>query len=208
MTRLPRRTHPASISLLMLGIFLAAILTEDDPDLIARLKRKDAGAMTDVYDRYGTLAYSIVYRIIRHPQTAEDLVQEVFFRLWNRIPDFDSTRGSLAMWIVCMARSRALDHARTPEWKRRHRKSGVLVLEALCFDNDPVESISVWQQMQSVKIALANLTENERRALELAYYEGLSQSQIADKLQQPLGTVKTWIRTALIKLRREVAGEQ
>jgi RNA polymerase sigma factor (sigma-70 family) len=75
--------------------------------------------MTDVYDRYGKLAYSIVYRIIHHPQTAEDLVQEVFLRLWNRILDFDSKRGSLALWIVCMARSRALDHVRSAEWKLR-----------------------------------------------------------------------------------------
>jgi RNA polymerase sigma-70 factor, ECF subfamily len=192
----------------MLSIYLAAILAQDDPDLIARLRGRDPGAMTDVYDRYGKLAYSIVYRIIHHPQTAEDLVQEVFLRLWNRILDFDSKRGSLALWIVCMARSRALDHVRSAEWKRRGRHTSDFVMESLCFDDDPTQQIAIFQQMQAVKAALGNLSEHERNALELAYYEGLSQSQIADRLQQPLGTVKTWIRTALMKLRREVAGGQ
>ena len=192
----------------MLNIFLAAILIEDDPDLLARLRGRDASAMTDVYDRYGKLAYSIVHRITRHPQTAEDLVQEVFLRLWNRILDFDSNRGSLALWIVCMARSRALDHVRSAEWKRRGRQTSDFVMESLCFDDDPTQQIAIFQQMQAVKAALGNLSEHERNALELAYYEGLSQSQIADRLQQPLGTVKTWIRTALMKLRREVAGGQ
>ena len=82
------------------------------------------------------------------------------------------------------------------------------MIESLCFEDDPTRQIAIWQQMQAVKTALGGLTEQERKVLELAYYEGLSQSQIADRLRQPLGTVKTWTRMALMKLRREVAGEQ
>jgi RNA polymerase sigma-70 factor (ECF subfamily) len=149
-----------------------------------------------------------VYRITRHPQTAEDLVQEVFLRLWNRILDFDSERGSLGRWIICIARSRALDHIKSSEWKHRSRQNGDFPMESLCFEDDPVRQIAVLEQIQAVKSALGNLTENERRVLELAYYEGLSQSQIADKIRQPLGTVKTWMRTAIIKLRRTMAGGQ
>lgn len=164
--------------------------------------------MVDIYDRYGKLAYSVVYRITRHPQTAEDLVQEVFLRLWNRILDFDSQRGSLGTWIICMARSRALDHIKSAEWKHRNRQSGDFPMESICFDDDPVRQIALGEQTQAVRSALSSLTENERKVLELAYYEGLSQSQIAEKIRQPLGTVKTWMRTAIIKLRRAMAGGQ
>jgi RNA polymerase sigma-70 factor (ECF subfamily) len=200
----PRGTLAESLD--MLSIFLAAVLTQDDPELIARLRRRDPSAMTDVYDRYGKLAYSIAYRITRHPETAEDLVQEVFLRLWNRVRDFNSDRGSLAMWVVCLARSRALDHLRSAEWRLRSRQRSDFVIESLCFEDDPTRQIAILQQMQAVKTALGNLNEHERKVLALAYYEGLSQSQIADKLQEPLGTVKTWTRMALMKLRREVAG--
>lgn len=192
----------------MLSIYLAAVLIEDDPELIARLKRKDPSAMAAVYDRYGKLAYSIAHRIIGQPETAEDLVQEVFLRLWNQIVNFDSERGSLGMWIVCLARSRALDHLRSAEWRRRNRQNSDSVIDSLCFEDDPTIRIAALEQMRAVKAALGALTEHERTVLELAYYEGLSQSQIADKLQQPLGTVKTWTRMALTKLRREMAGGQ
>jgi RNA polymerase sigma-70 factor (ECF subfamily) len=186
----------------MLSIYLAAVLADDDPDLISRLRKRDPAALSDIYDRFGKLAYSIVYGIVRHPQTSEDLVQEVFLRLWNRVADFDAQRGSLRVWIVCMARSRALDHARSAQWKRRGREETDSVMESLCFDEHVTYDLTVAEQMRSVRSALSTLSESEQTALRLAYFEGLSQSQIAERLQQPLGTVKTWLRTALQKLRR------
>jgi len=192
----------------MLSIVLAAVLAEDDMSLVERLRKRDPRAMADIYDRYGKLAYSIVYGIIRHAQTAEDLVQEVFLRLWNRIAEFDARRGSFRMWIICMARSRALDHARSAYWKFRQRQNSDFVIESLAFDEDPTHDLMIAKQMEAVKSALGRLTEHERTALKLAYFEGLSQSQIAERMQQPLGTVKTWIRTALLRLRSQMADEQ
>ncbi|HXR76822.1 MAG TPA: sigma-70 family RNA polymerase sigma factor [Bryobacteraceae bacterium] len=188
----------------MLSVILAAVLSPDDPDLIARLKEKNHEAIGEVYDRYGKLAYSVTLRITRNQQTAEDLVQEVFLRVWNRAHKFDSSRGSLGMWILCIARNVAIDHLRSTATRIARRQSTETDLEKLCFHDDFVSRISIMQQMKAVRAAAANLNANQRSVLELAYFEGLTHSEIAERLNQPLGTIKTWVRTALISIRSEM----
>src|SRR3954464_3789282 len=99
----------------LLPLLLAIERGEGDPDLAARLKRRDPQAMADLYDRYGRLAYSVILRIVRDGATAEDLVQETFLRVWNRMQGFDCERGSLGPWLLAIARNRAIDYVRSSD---------------------------------------------------------------------------------------------
>src|SRR5206468_7772397 len=98
---------------LAFGILQVALRLADDANLIRRLKAHESKAMNDLYDRYGRLTYSLIYRIVRNPSTAEDLVQETFLRVWNRVQSFDAERGALGAWVLTVARNRAIDHLRS-----------------------------------------------------------------------------------------------
>jgi RNA polymerase sigma-70 factor (ECF subfamily) len=187
------------------GLFLALELSgEHDEDLARRLQQRDARAMGDLYDRYGRLTYSVIVSIVRDTATAEDLVQETFLRVWNRIQAFEAGRGALGPWLLAIARNRAIDHVRSMR-ARMDRNS---------FEFDAREHPSLFVDMERevvntdhariIKVAIAKLNENQRKVIELAYYEGLSQTEMAERMGQPLGTVKTWVRTALKSLREEL----
>jgi RNA polymerase sigma-70 factor (ECF subfamily) len=187
------------------GLFLALELSGvPDEDLVKRLQQRDPRAMGDLYDRFGKLAFSVILSIVRDPATAEDLVQETFLRVWNRIQAFEAGRGALGPWLLAIARNRAIDHVRSMS-SRMDRNS---------FEFDAREHPSLFVDMERevvntdhariIRQAIAKLNQNQRRVIELAYYEGLSQSEMAEKMGQPLGTVKTWVRTALKILRDEL----
>lgn len=187
------------------GILLALELSgEHDEDLARRLRQRDARAMSDLYDRFGRLAFSVILSIVRDASTAEDLVQETFLRVWNRIHAFEAGRGALGPWLLAIARNRAIDHVRSLR-SRMDRNS---------FELDAREHPSLFVDMERdvfntdrarlIKRAISRLNENQRTVIELAYYEGLSQTEMAEKMGQPLGTVKTWVRSALRSLREEL----
>ena len=184
-------------------VFLAALETAGgDRELILRLQRRDAQALGEVYDRYGRLVYSLVYRIVRDTGIAEDLVQETFLRVWNRVQGFDAGRGALGPWMMAVARNRAIDYLRS---KQGHMSSAVELNEtedpSLFMDWE--KQVVTSDQLRRVREALGKLSPNQRTVIELAYFEGLSQSEMAERMKQPLGTVKTWVRTALQSLRDE-----
>ena len=160
--------------------------------------------MEDLYDRYGRLAYSLIHRVIRDAAAAEDLVQETFLRVWNRAQSFDPERGSLGPWVLTVARNRAIDYLRSIDGKM---SAGSLELDRLenpalfsAFDDN---ALSI-DRARRLKSAFEKLNPNQRMVIELAYYEGLSQTEMADRMKQPLGTVKTWVRSALKALRDEL----
>lgn len=177
-----------------------------DEDLIERLKKKDPDAMAELYDRFGRLAFSVIAGIVRDPGVAEDLTQETFLRVWNRIGGFDSRKGALGAWLLAVARNRAIDHVRSI--------SARFALN--CFELEEREHPALYVDMEGdllsmenarrIRQAVGRLNENQKKVIELAYYEGLSQTEMAERLGQPLGTVKTWARTALKVLREEIAG--
>ncbi len=188
-------------------VLAAALSFGDDADIAARLKRRDPDAMKDLYNRYGRLLYSLILRIVRNDAVAEDLVQETFLRVWNRAHAFDQDRGALGPWILTVARNRAIDYLRSVqgrdvesplEFERVENPGLFLKLESDILNID---------RTRRLKGAFEKLTPNQRMVIELAYYEGLSQTEISEHLKQPLGTVKTWVRTALRALREEL-GEQ
>jgi RNA polymerase sigma-70 factor (ECF subfamily) len=187
------------------GLFLALELSgEHDEELARRLQQRDPRAMGDLYDRFGKLAYSVIVSVVRDSGTAEDLVQETFLRVWNRIQGFEAGRGALGPWLLAIARHRAIDHVRSMS-SRMDRSS---------FRFDAREHPSLFVDMEGdvlnsdrvriIRQALAKLNENQRRVIELAYYEGLSQTEMAERMGQPLGTVKTWVRSALKNLRDDL----
>jgi RNA polymerase sigma-70 factor (ECF subfamily) len=185
---------------------LFAIYTEgDDRNLAKRLQQREPSALAELYDRYGRLAYSLIYRIVHDVGVAEDLVQETFLRVWNRSQGFDAERGALGAWLLAVARNRAIDYVRSSGGKMAR---GALELEhaehPTLFGNFEADVLSQ-DRARTVRGALGRLNENQRHVIELAYFEGLSQTEMAERMGQPLGTVKTWVRTALKNLREELA---
>ena len=183
---------------------LFAAIAEGDAELVRRLQKRDPHALGELYDRYGRLAYSLIYRIVRDAGTAEDLVQETFLRVWNRVQGFDGDRGALAGWLLAVARNRAIDYTRSVagrmsnavELEENEHPSLYLDLEKEVLNSD---------RARRLRKAMEKLSANQRSAIELAYFEGLSQTEIAGRMSQPLGTVKTWVRTALKHLREELS---
>jgi RNA polymerase sigma-70 factor (ECF subfamily) len=191
---------------LMWGILQAALRLADDSDLVRRLKARESKAMADLYDRYGRLTYSLILRIVRNASTAEDLMQETFFRVWNRVQSFDAEKGALGAWVLAVARNRAIDHLRSVDGRMQ---AGAIALDRVedprYFSAIDTSALSV-DRVRRLKSAFEKLTPHQRQVIEMAYYEGMSQTEMADRLKQPLGTVKTWTRSALQVLRSELAG--
>jgi len=183
-------------------IFLT-LRTEGDVELVLRLQRRDPQALADLYDRFGRLVYSLILRVVRDTGVAEDLVQETFLRVWNRVQGFDAEKGSVGPWLLAVARNRAIDYLRSTTGRARNS----LELEATehpALFSDMEKDLLQSDQTRRVKDAMGKLTANQRQVIELAYFEGLSQTEMADRMGQPLGTVKTWVRTALKILRDEL----
>lgn len=184
---------------------LSAILDSiNDADLIRRLKERDEKALAELYDRYGRIAYSLIFRIVRNGAAAEDLVQETFLRVWNRVHGFDTEKGALGPWLLTVARNRAIDFLRSVEGRHRETAFEMQRFEQPELFVDFEKDILNMDRVRLLKQAFEKLTPNQKSVIELAYYEGLSQTEMAERLQQPLGTVKTWIRTALQILRKEL----
>lgn len=197
-------------TLLALALFpIAAVLTRlrEDGPLIERLMARDPGAMGELYDRYSRITYSLIYRVVRNPSVTEDLVQETFLRVWNRIQGFDPAKGALGPWILTVARNRAIDYVRSVDGRMAGCMLEVEKMEnPASFSNLENEMLNV-DRVRSLKAAFEKLDPNQRLVLELAYFEGMSQSEMAAKLDKPLGTVKTWVRGALQALREEMGAE-
>ena len=187
-----------------LPFLFALVDTRNDRELIERLKRREPQAMADLYDRFGRLAYSLIFRIVRDSGTAEDLVQETFLRIWNRVQAFDSERGALAPWILAVARNRAIDYLRSVDGRMSKSATELDVNEHPSMFGDLEREVLTSDRARQLRSAFKKLNENQRMVIELAYFEGLSQTEMAEKMRQPLGTVKTWVRTALKQLRAEL----
>jgi RNA polymerase sigma-70 factor (ECF subfamily) len=189
----------------MFYLILSALLSfQDDAELIERLKRREPQAMADVYDRYGKIAFTVIFRIVKNAGIAEDLLQETFLKVWNRVDGFDQGRGSLGPWVLAIARNRAIDYLRSTDSKLAQTSCNLDALERPRFFTDFEADYHNMDRIRTIREAFTKLNENQRKVLELAYFEGLSQSEMAVRLQQPLGTVKTWVRTALQLLRDEL----
>jgi RNA polymerase sigma-70 factor (ECF subfamily) len=188
---------------MMLPLILAVYAGPQDRALIARLQRRDPQALAELYDFYGKMAYSLVLRVVRDKAIAEDLVQETFLRVWNRVHSMDCEKGSIGPWLLAIARNRAIDYLRSSAGRERNAVELDEADHAPLYHRMEAE-ILLSDQARRVKAAMDKLAPNYRTVMELAYFEGLSQSEMAAKMGQPLGTIKTWVRTALQSLRDEL----
>jgi len=171
----------------------------------AAIASGDQGALGRVYDRYHRLVFSLALRILADHTAAEEVAQDVFLRLWHRAGDFDPARGDLVSWLVTVTRNRAIDQLRSRQ--QREARTWIPMPESpdsiAWLATPPVAAR--FDDAERVGKVLASLPEQQRRMIELAYYEGYSQAEIAALLELPLGTVKTWTRTALGALREVIA---
>ena len=175
----------------------------EDAAQVVRAAGGDGAALAALYDRHARPVYSIALRIVGDERDAEDVVQDVFTQVWRQASRYDNTRGTVAAWLLTIARTRALDRLRA---RRARPDAGAASPEDTGSEPattvvDPVDVIAAASDAKRVKAALGELPLLQRLAIELAYFEGLTQSQIADRLEEPLGTVKTRIRQGLLKLR-------
>lgn len=178
---------------------------ESDVELLHAVARGDEGALARLYDRYRIILFSVIVRILNSREEAEDVLQEVFLQVWKRAKDFDQARGRPFTWLVTLSRSRAIDRIR--QLGARQRLADSAAQNTPDAVSDAVADTLHSEQKEIVARALAALPEEQRRTLNLAYFDGLTQSEIAAQLGTPLGTVKTRMRSGMIKL-RELLGEQ
>jgi RNA polymerase sigma-70 factor (ECF subfamily) len=173
-----------------------------DEDLAARVARGDAEAFEALFDRYGDLVYSVAYRVLEDRHAAEDIAQEVFLKFWRRPSLFDAGRGRFTTWLISVTRNRAIDERRARRRLDRDDPGGALEAEATAPDaGDPGRLAVLVHERAAVREALKALPAEQRLAIELAYFGGLTQSEVAERLSLPLGTVKTRIRLGMQKLR-------
>jgi len=177
----------------------------EDVELLRAIARGDEEAIAALYDRYRLILFGLILRILHSQPEAEDVLQEVFLQVWRRASDFDEKRGRPFTWLVTLARSRAIDRLRALGSRdRTATEAGRAATDSIVdAADDAVKS----EQGEIVRGALKELPEEQRRALFLAYFEGLTQSEIAARLNSPLGTVKTRMRSGMIRL-RELLGER
>ena len=175
-----------------------------DEELMQRLTVRDLAAFRTLYARYGKLVYSATYRVLRDSHLAEDMVQEVFLRLWRKPDSYSSTRGRLTTWLTSVSRNRAVDEVRSRNRRYRHETASPEEAErelAAPEIDDPGLTAELSDQRRIIVAALSKLPDEQRRTIELAYFGGYTQQEIAQMLEQPLGTVKTRIRLGMQKLR-------
>jgi RNA polymerase sigma-70 factor, ECF subfamily len=188
-------------------VFLAVLIPKDSsevsPDtmLIQQLLQRDVDAFEQLYDRHSRIVYALVLRIVRQGPTAEEVVQDVFLQLWRNAARYDTRRGPFVPWLMALARNRALDQLRLKGERQRRREdqTGELppVIEVPQFE----QALDEKRRAERVRALMGSLNPQQKKAIELAYFEGLSHTEIAESLKEPLGTVKSWIRNGLLRLK-------
>lgn len=177
-----------------------------DDELMDRLGSRDLAAFEALYDRYGDLVYSVCLRVVGDTYIAEDVTQDVFVRIWRRPEQFDLRRGKFVTWLLSVARNRSIDHRRSQSRRMRHEALPSIdeeedVLPSEDARDDPALQTVLADECAAVRQALEVLPPEQKLAIQLAYFGGLTQQEIANKLGQPLGTVKTRIRLGMQKMR-------
>lgn len=169
---------------------------EEERILLGRVLQRDQTAMAEIFDRYSRMAYSIALRVLQDPAQAEDVMQDVFFQIWQNPKTFVAERGSLGAWIAVVVRNRSIDTI------RRRKPSEPVEEVVLAAGTDLASEVEHNTMIERVRSVLNKLPVDQRETMELAFFKGLTHAEIAKEKGEPLGTIKTRIRTALINLRK------
>ena len=173
-----------------------------DEELLAAIARGDDRALAELYDRLGRIAYGLALRVVRDPALAQDAVQDAFLAAWRTAAAFDARRGRAQTWLLTLVHRRAVDIVRREDRRRSEQLEDVPIASGASTD----EEASVREQRRAVQAALTQLPADQREALELSYYGGLTQAELAERLGIPLGTVKSRVFAGLARL-RDLLGE-
>lgn len=179
---------------------------ERDRHCLERLRARDAAALAELYDRHTPLLYAVIFRIVGRAAEAEEVLQETWLQVWRSAESWDERRGAVAAWLLTVARSRAIDRQRGMAARRR-MEAKVEAEAPAPPAGGPAEDAEQRHTAARIRAALDTLGPEQRQVLELAYFGGLSQSEIAARLGSPLGTVKSWTRQGLLKLREQLPAE-
>jgi RNA polymerase sigma-70 factor (ECF subfamily) len=182
-----------------IGVPSADAKVPSDLALVAAIRSADQSAMAELYDRYSSIVYSVALRVLQDTGAAEDVLQDVFMQLWRNPGAFDASRGNMAPWLAVIARHRAIDAL------RRRRPESDIENVVVSIEPDLAGDADRSRAMDKVRGALRAMPAPQKSALEMAYFEGLTHSEIAEKTGEPLGTVKTRIRSGLLSLRKALA---
>ena len=177
---------------------------DEDRGLIARIRNRDSDALALLYDRFAARLMGLAHRVLGDTGEAEEVLQEVFLWVWANAASFDPSRGSVLAWLLVATRSRAIDRLRT---RRPAQRAGLRAVDEVpdAPSSVDVEADSAGRQWEALcRAAIAELPSEQRRALELAYFDGLTHQEISEKTSTPLGTVKTRVRLGLMKLRERI----
>jgi RNA polymerase sigma-70 factor (ECF subfamily) len=183
------------------------VAVERDIELLHRIGAKDRDAFGEFYDLYSTLMFSIAVKILNDTSEAEDVLQETFVQIWNKAGKFDPKLGKASSWAAILIRNKAIDRIRASQRRTRlAEEAGAQNVIASEANDSANEAVHGREKTRIIQSAIVELPAEQRRAIELAYFSGLTQNEISEKLQQPLGTIKARIRRGLLKLRDQLEG--
>jgi RNA polymerase sigma-70 factor (ECF subfamily) len=195
-------------------VFLAVVTSKQSDDassdaaLVQQLLRRDMRAFEQLYDRHSRIVYGLVLRILQQTSTAEEVVQEIFLQLWRNASQYQSGRGPFVPWLLTLARNRALDHLRLKSERQRRREDQTDELPQIAQAPQYEKELDEKRRAEVVRSLMGSLSAPQKKAIEMAYFEGLSHSEIAEALHEPLGTVKSWIRNGLLRLKEGLQAAQ
>jgi RNA polymerase sigma-70 factor, ECF subfamily len=188
-------------------VFLAVVTSRQSDDassdaaLVQLLLRRDMRAFEQLYDRHSRIVYGLVLRILQQASTAEEVVQDIFLQLWRNASQYQAGRGPFVPWLLTLARNRALDQLRLKSERQRRREEQTDELPQIAQAPQYEKELDEKRRAEVVRSLMGSLSAQQKKAIEMAYFEGLSHSEIAAALQEPLGTVKSWIRNGLLRLK-------
>jgi RNA polymerase sigma-70 factor (ECF subfamily) len=191
-------------------VFLAALLPTAnrelslDATLVHRLLQKDVSAFEQLYDRHCRVVYRLLLRILQQAGTAEEVAQDVFLQLWRNAGQYDESRGPFVPWLLTLTRNRALDTLRLKSERQRRREDQTEEMPPVFAAPEYEKQLDEKRLAEKVRALMGSLNPQQKKAIELAYFEGLSHTEIAAALKEPLGTVKSWIRNGLLRLKEEL----
>ena len=205
MTKEPRQKTPATLGDVLYAKSKAPVPEQDWVALVQSIAAGDQLAIHALYDRTHRVVFTLMMRLTANRETAEELTVDIFHDVWRRASSYDAANGTVLAWIMNQARSRAIDRLRFESRKKRSNGGDEQALAEVAAD--PRDVLELREQGQWLRAALATLTPDERQAIETTFFGGLSHAEAAKRLDQPLGTIKTRIRSGLHKLRQRLAAE-
>lgn len=178
-----------------------------DVELLGQIAAGDRGAFAEFYDRHSMLMFSVATRILNDPGEAEDVLQEAFVQIWEKAKKFDPKLGKASSWAAILARNKAIDRIRASQRRTRlAQEAGPELAFAAETKEAANEAVHGGEKARLIQSAIGELPADQRRAIEMAYFSGLTHVEIAEKTQEPLGTIKARIRRGLLKLREQLEG--